>query len=112
MSGHFIGIKVAGDVEKSFIDGINVDVFGCDIAGIDSKNSGAYFNILLHAGRGDDERITWNFLENLKKSIATTDTEGFKSRRYGEANSFVGAGSIGNNKLCFKRIKSTFDTFD
>ena len=58
---HFVGIEITSDVKKSFIDGVDMDVFGGDVASINGKNSRANFNILLHTWRRNNERATWNF---------------------------------------------------
>ena len=112
MSGHFVGIEIASDVKKSFIDGVNVDVFGSDVASINGKNSRANFNILLHAWRRNNERASWNFFENLKKAVTATDAHGFKSWGDGEANSLVSTCGVGNNKLGLQGIESARNTLD
>lgn len=57
--GHFFGrpfihFQVRRDIDKAFVNGIDMDVFGRNIAQINPINLGGYFHILFHAGHGGD----------------------------------------------------------
>ena len=109
---HFVGIEITSDVKKSFIDGVDMDVFGGDVASINGKNSRANFNILLHTWGCNNKRVTWDFFENLKKAVTATDAQGLKGWGDGETNSFVGTCGVGNNKLSLQGIESARNALD
>ena len=56
MSRHAIGLQISGDVQKAFIDGIHMDVFGADVLHVDTENPRAVFLIQLHLRRGGEIR--------------------------------------------------------
>ena len=89
-----------------------MDVFGGDVASINGKNSRANFNILLHTWGRNNERVARNFFENLKKAVTATDAQGLKSWGDGEANSFISACGVGNNKLGLQGVESARNALD
>ena len=97
MGGHLIGLKITGNIKEGLIDRINMNISGSKILRIDTKNRGAYVNIFLHSGRGDNKRAPRYFFIDLKKTITAANAKSFEGGRNGKADSFVGASNIGNH---------------
>ena len=51
--GHVIRLEVAGHIHHHFIDGVDVDILGCDVFEIDIVDLRADLNVFRHLRRRD-----------------------------------------------------------
>ena len=54
MGGEAVGLQVTGDVQETFVDGVDVDILGGDIPHIDGEDPAADLLIQLHPRRRGD----------------------------------------------------------
>ena len=87
---HLIGVKIAGNIKKCLIDRVDMNIFGGNIGGINSKNLRTNLKIVGHGRLGDNKTAARGFFVNLKKTGPSRDTEGFQGGRDGETDSFFG----------------------
>lgn len=75
----FIHFQVRRDINKALVNGIDMDVFGRNIAQINPVNLGGYFHILFHAGHGGD---VFNVFGDFKDPATIANPQGLHRRRY------------------------------
>ena len=79
----FIHFQVRRDIDKAFVNGIDMDVFGRDIAQINPVNLDRYLHILFHAGRGGD---VFDPTRDFKDPATIANPQGLHRRRYRQTN--------------------------
>ena len=110
MGGEMVVLEIGRGVDKNFVDGVNMDVFGGDVAEVDVVDAGAVTDVEGHAGAGDDEFV-FGFLLDFVKAGATGNTLSFEGRGNGETNGFVGAGFVGDDEFSLEGVEAAFYAF-
>ena len=110
MGGEAIVLEIGRGVDKNFVDGVNMDVFGSDVTEVDVVDAGAVADVEGHAGAGDDEFV-FGFLLDFVEAGATGDALGFEGWGNGETDGFVGAGFVGDDEFSLEGVKTAFHAF-
>ena len=96
-----------------------MDILFRDIFKIYPIYSGAVVNVKLHSGSPSNignilscsQTDSFQFLLNFKESGPAGNTVGFQGGGNRQADGFLGAGDISDNKIACDRVKTAFDTF-
>ena len=74
-----IHFQVRRDIDKTFVNGIDMDIFGRNIAQINPVNLSGYLHILFHAGHGGD---VFDPMRDFKDPATITNPQGLHCRCY------------------------------
>ena len=75
----FIHFQIRRDIDKAFVNGIDMDVFGRNIAQVNPVNLGRYLHILFHAGHGGD---VFDPTGDFKDPASVANPQSLHRRRY------------------------------
>ena len=98
MGGEVVVSEIGRGVDKNFVDGIDVDVFGGDVTEVDVVDAGTVADVEGHARAGDDEFV-FGFLFDFVEAGAARDALSLEGWRNGETDGFVGAGFVGDDEF-------------
>ena len=103
-----IELEIGGYIQKSFINGIDMDILFRNIVQIDAVNGDRIVDIQLHA------RFSHNILysfRNFKDTAAIADAQFLHCRCDGKTDCFIASFWISHNQIGGHGVKTTFYTF-
>ena len=111
--------QIGSDVQKAFVNGVNVDVLRCHIAQIDGIDLRGDALILRHARHSHDAAdlgvvlhlIQPDGLLRLKQPGTTRHANGLQRGGHGQANGLIRAALVRHQQVGGQRVEPTVNTF-
>ena len=114
-----IKFQIPRQVQKTFVDGIRVNILGAHILQVNIVDLRGIFHVLRHLRLRDRELNLFactplyiaHLLVHLEKSRTPRNPVGLERGRHRQANRLLGAAFVGHHQLRLKRVKPPEDTF-
>ena len=96
-----VGAQVVSRVDKSLVDGVDMDILRCKIFKINCVNVGSVFDVKLHTRRCD---LVFDRFRYFVNPASVTHSLRLELRRYRKAYRAAAAGYIRHDEVSFKGV--------